>query len=131
MKKERAVAILHDQTGRVLLIHRWNHGRSYFTLPGGKIEHGETPEQACRREAREETGFEVTLGEEVLVIENLGRVEHYFRVTAYSGTLELGEPERSYQSEANRYELTWVALTDLPQINLLPVVIKEWILKNE
>lgn len=52
-----AYAVIRDQDGRILLAH-WNEsGRSGWTMPGGGLEAGEDPEDAVRREVREETGY--------------------------------------------------------------------------
>ena len=54
-----AGAIITDGHGRVLLLkHRFRPG-SGWGLPGGFIEQGEQPEEALRRELREEIGLEV------------------------------------------------------------------------
>lgn len=39
--------------------------RGQWELPGGKVESGERPEDACRREIAEELGTNITLGEEL------------------------------------------------------------------
>jgi ADP-ribose pyrophosphatase YjhB (NUDIX family) len=51
-------AIIERSDGKLLLIrtHKW---RGRWGLPGGKVERGETLEDALRRELREETGLEI------------------------------------------------------------------------
>ena len=56
-----AYAVLVDDRERILLA-RWNEGPTpAWTVPGGGVEEGETPEQAAVREVREETGYEIEL----------------------------------------------------------------------
>lgn len=53
-----------EEDGRVLLIRRGvNPGMDLWCLPSGFIEHDESPETAAMREAKEETGLDVRLGE--------------------------------------------------------------------
>lgn len=50
--------IVHDARGRLLLIRRGRDPhRGLWSLPGGRIEAGESPAQAVEREVREETGL--------------------------------------------------------------------------
>jgi 8-oxo-dGTP pyrophosphatase MutT (NUDIX family) len=51
--------VVTDSEGRVLLQKREDF--RLWSLPGGKIEPGETPEVAATRELLEETGFAITL----------------------------------------------------------------------
>ncbi len=56
-----AVAVIRDQKGRVLLSRRHDHLHQggLWEFPGGKLEPGETLQQALRREIREELGVEL------------------------------------------------------------------------
>jgi ADP-ribose pyrophosphatase len=54
-----AVVIPVDEKDRVLLVRQYRHpvGESIWELPAGKIDPGETPLQAAKRELKEETGY--------------------------------------------------------------------------
>ena len=59
-------AVVQDTAGRLLLIQRGHDPhRGLWSLPGGRIEAGESPEEAVVREVREETGLEVAAGQVV------------------------------------------------------------------
>jgi 8-oxo-dGTP diphosphatase len=58
------VSALIVRDGRVLMVRRGKEPfEGYWSLPGGRVEPGETPQEAVRREVREETGLEVEVGD--------------------------------------------------------------------
>src|SRR2546430_16924216 len=58
-----AGAVVKDQAGRLLLVRRGREpGRGRWSLPGGRVEPGETAAEAAVREVREETGLDVVAG---------------------------------------------------------------------
>jgi 8-oxo-dGTP diphosphatase len=59
-------AVVLDPRGRLLLIRRGNEpGRGLWSVPGGRVEPGESVAAAVEREVREETGLAVRAGPEV------------------------------------------------------------------
>ncbi|MFI0463558.1 NUDIX domain-containing protein [Saccharopolyspora sp. 5N102] len=86
-------AIIHHPDGRLLLVKRAHEpGKGKWSLPGGRVEPGETDHSAVQREVREETGLSVTVGELV------GRI---FRPAA-RGTYEILD----YSCRSNEQELS-------------------------
>jgi 8-oxo-dGTP diphosphatase len=56
-------AVIKDEAGRLLMILRGHDpGRGLWSIPGGRIEPGETAEAAVVREVKEETGLDVHCG---------------------------------------------------------------------
>ncbi|HXC80625.1 MAG TPA: NUDIX domain-containing protein [Trebonia sp.] len=56
-------AVIKDGAGRLLLVKRGHEpGKGLWSIPGGRIEPGESDEAALVREVREETGLVVTAG---------------------------------------------------------------------
>lgn len=94
---EVAVGVLIRQDGRFLLTTR-PPGKvyaGYWEFPGGKLEAGETVEQALKRELREEIGVEITTAqlwktEMVDYPHALVRL-HFCKVQHWSGALQMRE----------------------------------------
>lgn len=66
----KAVRAIILEDGKILVMHRNKYGSQYFTLVGGRISEGETPEQALVREVQEETGMKVTAARLVFIEEH-------------------------------------------------------------
>jgi 8-oxo-dGTP diphosphatase len=83
-----------------------------WEFPGGKIEAGESPEQALAREMDEEVGIHATIGPRVTRIRHRhgGAVDlQFFAVHEFSGELV----NHIY------HQLRWVKLEDLPEYDFL------------
>jgi 8-oxo-dGTP diphosphatase len=90
-------AVIRDEAGRILLIKRGHEpGRGLWSVPGGRIEAGETDEQAVVREVREETGLEVECGPLLGAVERPGMAGTVWQISDYraivtGGTLAAGD----------------------------------------
>ena len=116
MKQVHVVAgVLRDARGRVLLARR-TEGRDLAGLwefPGGKVEPGESPEDALVRELREELGVETEVGAPVACVplESPGRrLLLDVREVAFSGL------PRGLEGQA----LAWVPLRKLSDYPMPP-----------
>ncbi len=92
---KQVVAGLIFKDGKVLVCQRTKHQTMplKWEFPGGKIEEGEQPRDALRRELEEELGIQAQIGEEVSRIRHEyrggGAVElRFYAVHSYSGVLE-------------------------------------------
>jgi 8-oxo-dGTP diphosphatase len=93
MKRVVAALILNDH--KLLVCQRTRHQTMplKWEFPGGKIEEGEQPREALRRELEEELGIDARIDEEISRIrhdyKNGGSVElHFFAVRHYQGQIE-------------------------------------------
>jgi 8-oxo-dGTP diphosphatase len=92
---KRVVAALIEKDGKLLVCQRTRHQTMplKWEFPGGKIEEGEQPRDALRRELEEELGIFATIGDEIVRIQheypNGGMVElRFFVVREYKGEIE-------------------------------------------
>jgi 8-oxo-dGTP diphosphatase len=92
MKRVRCVgAVIKDKAGRLLLIKRGHEpGAGLWSLPGGRIEPGETDQQAVLREIREECGLAVSCGALLGAVERPGLGDTVIDIRDYLATVTGG-----------------------------------------
>jgi 8-oxo-dGTP diphosphatase len=84
--------IARDSTGRLLLVQRANEpGRGKWSLPGGRVEPGESDPEAVARELLEETGLTVHVGSLVGSVDRPAAAGSY-RIYDYSCQVISGNP---------------------------------------
>jgi ADP-ribose pyrophosphatase YjhB (NUDIX family) len=110
-------AIITDAAGRLLLIRRGHEpGKGLWSLPGGKVEPGETDEQALIREVGEETGLSVRPGRLIGAVQRAAPGGAVFDIRDYAaavtgGTLAAGD-DADDARWADQSELAALPLTD-------------------
>ena len=92
---KRVVAAVIEKGSKILVCQRTRHQTMplKWEFPGGKIEEGEQPRDALRRELEEELGIHATIGDEIARVQhtypNGGTVElRFFLVREYAGEME-------------------------------------------
>lgn len=113
---KRVVAALIVNKGKLLVCQRTRHQTMplKWEFPGGKIEEGEQPRDALRRELEEELGILATVGDELARIQheypNGGMVElRFYLVPEFKGDIE----NRIFR------DIQWTAPADLPRFDFL------------
>lgn len=106
------------EEGRLLLIKRGNEpGKGLWAVPGGKVRIGETLKAAARREAAEETGLDVDVGDVAWVGERITDAYHIVLIDFYAKAAG-GELEASDDAD----EAEWVELATVDTYPLTPTM---------
>jgi ADP-ribose pyrophosphatase YjhB (NUDIX family) len=120
MTRVRAI-VLQEQA--VALIERRRDGRLYYVFPGGGVEAGEAPEEAVRREVREELGLIVEVNRLVTTVWHHGRAHGIFLVIVTGGVFGTGDGDEvtgRRPPERGSYRPVWMPVTDLPWLTVYP-----------
>ena len=109
--------VARDPAGRLLLVERGNPPhKGRWSLPGGRVEWGETMAAAAARELREETGLAAAVGEIAGVVERIGEGFHYLIVDLWAELAEGATPVAA----ADAADARLVGLDELPAYRLSP-----------
>ena len=96
MKRIEVVAAIIEREGRIFATQRgYGEWKDWWEFPGGKIDEGESPKEALRREIREELATDIEVGELFTTVEydypKFHLTMHCYMCRVVSGKLELLE----------------------------------------
>lgn len=115
MKTIEVVAAIIVADGKVFSTQRgYGEFKDMWEFPGGKMEPGETPQQALKREIQEELATEIEVGDFIHTIEydypNFHLTMHCYVCSVVSGNLQLLEHEAA----------KWLTKSELDTVDWLP-----------
>ena len=116
---EVVAAIIHDDEGHIFATQRgYGDFKDWWEFPGGKMEAGETPEEALKREIREELSTEISVDEFLCTVEYdypmFHLTMHCYLCSLVTEALHLNEHEAA----------KWLAKDDLDSVKWLPADVK-------
>lgn len=115
MKQIEVVAAVLVRDGKYLATQRgYGAYKDYWEFPGGKVEAGESREEALMREIREELDTEIRVDAWLATVEydypDFHLTMHCYRCSVVSGHLTLKEHESA----------AWLEISELDSVNWLP-----------
>lgn len=108
-------AIIRDANGRILSTQRgYGEWKGWWEYPGGKMEGGETPEEALKREIREELSTEISVDEFFCTVDYdypaFHLTMHCYLCSMLTGALRLNEHKAA----------RWLKRDELSDVKWLP-----------
>ncbi len=129
MKEVYVAAAIICNNEKIFATQRgYGEWKDFWEFPGGKIEPGETPQEALRREIREELDTEIAVGDRLTVVEYDYPKFHLkmecFWCTIIKGSLTLLEAEDSaWLTREELYNLHWLP-ADLEVVRQIEQVVQ-------
>ena len=127
MKTVEVVAAIIRQDDRIFATQRgYGDWKDWWEFPGGKMEAGETPEEALIREIREELSTEISVDKFLCTIDwdypGFHLTMHCYMCSLLGGAPQLNEHEAArWLSTADLHSVRWLPADD----QLLPLIARE------
>lgn len=112
---EVVASIIHDDEGRIFSTQRgYGEWKDWWEFPGGKMELGETPEMALKREIREELSAEISVENHFCTVEYdyplFHLIMHCYLCSLMENTIHLNEHKAA----------KWLTKDEWDNVNWLP-----------
>jgi 8-oxo-dGTP diphosphatase len=119
-------AVATDEQGRLLMIQRGHDpGAGLWSIPGGRIEPGETDAQALVREMLEETNLQVKVGRLIGRVQRPGLAGSVIDIRDYAATVTGG----TLRAGDDAADARWVTAAELARLEVTEGLIEaltEW-----
>jgi 8-oxo-dGTP diphosphatase len=115
------VSVIIIDDGTILLVRHEKYGRTYWVLPGGGVDFGESLGDAAVREVKEETNLDIVVDKLVFVDDILPEDRHrhvvdvYFTAKVVGGELRLG-------ADSYLREVKYFSVEDLATLPFYPKI---------
>lgn len=120
MQPQVCVGAVAVENGRLLLIHRGQDpGRGLWSVPGGRVDAGETLAEAIVREVREEAGLDVVCDRFLGWVERIDETSHFVILDFAVTVLELSRVRRNLRAGDDAIEAAWVPLEEVTEYPLV------------
>ena len=113
------IALLMIEEDKILLVRHRKGEKTYWLLPGGGLEYGETISECAKREALEELSLEIALGDLLFINESIPPDRHrhvlnlYYQAKIIGGQMKLGDEEVLA-------EAAWIEIDLIDELTLYP-----------
>lgn len=122
LKVRVAVILIKDE--KILLVRHRKGQRSYWVLPGGTVEEGETIKETAKREIKEETNLKIALGELVFINGAIPRDGHRHIIDiCFTGKILSGDLKVAREDILR--EARFFSIKDFDDLNFYPDIKEE------
>ena len=127
---KRAGVVLTDD-GKILLVQHTKNNETYYVLPGGHVEDGETEEQAAIREVKEECNLDIEITKRLAIGVFAKRNEDniFFLGKILGGELTNdNDPDKMHGVITG---IEWIGLSAIAVMDFRPKQFMTWLLEHD